>query len=125
MFKLLSLAFLLVFIVPVVASTVLYVVRQNGTDWRFADRSSSGLLLPPARHPEALVRIFSARTVSWRGIVASHSWIVVKRAGAARYQRFDYTAWGTPISVDRFVPDGRWFGSMPPSSSRPMALPRT
>ena len=58
-----------------------------------------------------MVRVFSARTVSWRGILASHSWIVIKEAGAPAYQRFDYTAWGLPIWVDRFVPDGRWFGS--------------
>jgi Protein of unknown function (DUF3750) len=59
------------------------------------------------------VRIFSARTVRWRGIVATHSWIVLKSASAASYSRFDYTAWGEPIWVDRFIPDGRWFGRMP------------
>ena len=51
--------------------------------------------------------------MSWRGILATHSWIVVKEAGASAYQRFDYTAWGQPIWIDRFVPDGRWFGSVP------------
>jgi hypothetical protein len=30
-------------------------------------------------------------------VVATHSWIVVKEAGAAQYSRFDYTAWGEPI----------------------------
>jgi hypothetical protein len=33
--------------------------------------------------------------------------------GDRAYQRFDYTAWGMPIWIDRFVPDGRWFGSAP------------
>jgi hypothetical protein len=51
--------------------------------------------------------------VRWRGIVATHSWIVLKSAGAANYSRFDYTAWDEPIWVDRFIPDGRWFGRMP------------
>jgi len=57
--------------------------------------------------------VFSARTVSWRGIVATHSWVVIKDKDAAAYQRFDYTAWGQPIWIDRFAPDGRWFGSAP------------
>jgi hypothetical protein len=37
----------------------------------------------------------------------------VKEAGAPVYSRFDCTAWGEPIWIDRFVPDGRWFGRVP------------
>lgn len=59
------------------------------------------------------MRVFSARTVSWRSIVATHSWVVIKDTDAAVYQRFDYTAWGQPIWIDRFAPDGRWFGNVP------------
>ena len=82
-------------------------------NWKTADRSSAGLLPPVGPDLGAVVRIFSARTVRWRGIVATHSWIVVKEAGATAYSRFDYTAWGKPIWIDRFVPDGRWFGRTP------------
>lgn len=110
--RLLLLAVLLLFIAPIAVSALLYAGRDR-CDWRSADRSSAGLLPDAARHPEAVVRILSARTVSWRGIFATHSWIVVKEANAAAYSRFDYTAWGRPIWVDRFVPDGRWFGSLP------------
>lgn len=107
------LTFVIVFLAPIALSAALYYLRNDIADWRTADRSSTGLLLPASGHPDAVVRVFSARTVSWRGIVASHSWIVVKEAGGRAYQRFDYTAWGMPIWVDRFVPDGRWFGSAP------------
>ena len=109
----LALIVLLTFIAPVLISAGLYTLRNRGVEWRSADRSSAGLLPPAAAHPDAVVRVFSARTVSWRGIVATHSWIVVKERGARAYARFDYTAWGTPIWVDRFVADGRWFGSRP------------
>jgi hypothetical protein len=101
------------FLLPVALSTALYFARDRIVDWRNADRSSAGLLPPPLPETGAVVRIFSARTVRWRGIVAAHSWIVIKEAGAARYSRFDYTAWGEPIWIDRFVPDGRWFGRVP------------
>lgn len=107
------LAFILLYLVPIAVSAGLYALRSRGTDWRVADKSSSGLLEPAASSPGAVVRVFSARTVSWRGIVATHSWIVVKAADAKSYRRFDYTAWGVPIWIDRFVPDGRWFGSVP------------
>jgi hypothetical protein len=98
------------FVVPLVAATALHFARGRIVDWRNADRSSAGLLPAPLPQTEAVVRIFSARTVRWRGIVATHSWIVVKEAGATKYNRFDYTAWGEPIWIDRFIPDGRWFG---------------
>ncbi|MGH1591409.1 DUF3750 domain-containing protein [Methylobacterium phyllosphaerae] len=112
LFRIAVLAFAALFLVPVAISAFLYAMRASG-DWRLADRSSVGLLPPAEDHPGAVMRIFSARTVSWRGIVATHSWIVVKDRDARSYNRFDYTAWGQPIWVDRFVPDGRWFGNAP------------
>ena len=113
MLRIVLLVLLVVFIAPILVSAGRYYALGTGADWRTADRSSAGLLPPAAGSPGAVVRIFSARTVSWRGIIASHAWVVVKEEGARAYQRFDYTAWGQPIWVDRFVPDGRWFGSVP------------
>ncbi|MCX4194656.1 DUF3750 domain-containing protein [Methylobacterium organophilum] len=112
LFRIALLALAALFLVPVAVSALLYATRASG-DWRLADRSSAGLLPRADAHPGAVLCIFSARTVSWRGIVATHSWIVLKEAGARAYSRFDYTAWGQPIWVDRFVPDGRWFGNPP------------
>lgn len=106
-------AFIILYLVPLAVSACLYAARDEGTDWRLRDRSSIGLLASASEHHDAVVRVFSARTVSWRGILASHSWIVIKDAGASAYQRYDYTAWGGPIWIDRFPPDGRWFGSSP------------
>ena len=107
----LTLGFVIFFLIPVAVSAVLYFVDDRVADWKTADRSSAGLLPPAGPGDGAVVRIFSARTVRWRGIVATHSWIVVKEAGATAYSRFDYTAWGKPIWIDRFVPDGRWLGA--------------
>jgi hypothetical protein len=107
------LAFVLLFLVPLMISAVLDALDDHVKEWRTADRSSAGLLPPARADQRAVVRIFSARTVRWRGIIATHSWIVVKEANAPAYSRFDCTAWGEPIWIDRFVPDGRWFGRMP------------
>jgi hypothetical protein len=104
--------FALVYLVPIAISAALYALKGRHLDWRSADRSSARLLAPASSNGEAAVRIFSARTVSWRGIIATHSWVVIKESGGP-YERFDYTAWGGPIWKDRFVPDGRWFGAEP------------
>ncbi len=104
---------LLLIIGPIIVSTVNYLASDRRGNWQIADRSSAGLLPPASRHPDAVVRVYAARTVRWRGIFAVHSWIVLKERGAARYTRYDYTAWGEPIRVDGFAPDGRWFGAVP------------
>jgi Protein of unknown function (DUF3750) len=109
----LALLFALIYVFPIAISAAIYYLGGKNVDWRSADRSTTGLLPAPINKPEAVVRIFSARTVSWRGIIASHSWIVIKDERAGAYHRFDYTAWGQPIWVDRFPPDARWFGSKP------------
>ncbi len=109
---LLLLGFLFLFLAPAALRAAVY-WRAPAFDWRGADRSATGLLPPAQRHPEAAVRVFAARTVSWRGIVAVHCWIVLKDAGAARYDRYDLTAWGDPIRLNGFDPDGRWFGQAP------------
>jgi hypothetical protein len=106
-------AFALLIIVPVALSSILYLLGDRRGNWKTADRSSAGLLAEASEHPDAVIRVYAARTVRWRGIFAVHSWIVVKERGARRYTRYDYTAWGEPIRVDGFAPDGRWFGAIP------------
>ena len=107
------LIFLLLIIAPITISTASYLRGDRRDNWQVADRSSAGLLPKAADHPDALVRIFAARTVRWRGIFAVHTWTVVKERGASRYSRYDYTAWGEPIRIDGFSADGRWFGAEP------------
>ena len=107
------LLFVLFYLLPLGISAALYQTRMAGTDWWSADRSSAGLLPSPSRSPEAVVRVFAAPTVRWRGIFAVHCWIVFKPEGASRYTRYDYTAWGDPIRLNGFEADGRWFGQAP------------
>lgn len=105
--------FVIVFLAPIAVSAAIYFATQRPIDWRNADRSSAGLLPAAEEHKAAVVRIFAARTVRWRGILATHSWIVMKGSGERSYTRYDYMAWGEPIRVNGFVADGRWFGRVP------------
>ena len=103
--------FILLYLLPLGISAARYWRDGTGAGWRTADRSSAGLL--PPNEGRAAIRVFSAQTVRWRGIFATHSWIVFKTAAAPGYTRYDYTAWGDPVRLDGFAPDGRWFGRVP------------
>jgi hypothetical protein len=104
----------LLYLLPLAISGLMYWLDGSGPGWRTADRSSIGALPSPSLHRGAVVRIFSAQTVRWRGIFATHTWIAFKAENAPTYTRYDYTAWGElPIRVNGFEPDGRWFGRMP------------
>src|SRR5205085_5018083 len=105
--------FLFLIITPLMFSTAKYLVGDRQGNWQTADRSSAGLLPKAGENADALIRVYAARTVRWRGIFAVHSWIIVKERGASHYTRYDYTAWGEPIREDGFAPDGRWFGALP------------
>jgi hypothetical protein len=106
--------FALLYVLPLALAALLYRLDGSGPGWRTADRSSIGALPLAALHKAAVVRVFSAKTVRWRGIFASHSWIVFKADNAPSFTRYDYTAWSTlPIRANGFEPDGRWFGQIP------------
>jgi hypothetical protein len=106
-----SLSLLVLIALPVALSAARYWQAVH-SEWWAADRSSAGLLPPARARSHSMVRVYAARTVRWKGIFAVHTWIVLKH-GAGPYERYDLTAWGEPIRVNGFVPDGRWFGEMP------------
>ena len=109
----LPLLVLLAILLPIGLAAAHHAATYEGPDWGATGRASANLLPPAEAWPAATIRVYAARTVRWRGIFATHTWLVVKEAGAARYDRFDYTAWGDPIRTNGFPPDARWFGAEP------------
>lgn len=106
------------FLVPLLASTGCTLMDRGGMDWRAARRDSTGQAPDPALNRQAVVQVYGARTVGWRGAFGVHTWIVVKPAGAERYRRYEVVGWGVSrgvpaIRVDRFGPDDHWFGAAP------------
>lgn len=83
--------------------------------WRDAPRHSSGLAPDPMKSPEAIVQIYSARAFNWRGYVATHPWIIVKRSGARAFTRYEVVGWGggQALKENYALPDGMWFGAEP------------
>ncbi len=87
--------------------------------WWQGSRDSAGLIAPAAEEAEAIVRVFGARAVSWRGAFAIHTWIAVKPAGASAYTRFEVIGWRyfhglSPVKdSEDATPDRYWFGNRP------------
>jgi hypothetical protein len=92
--------------------------QRSPGNWRQASREPVGLAPDPAVTPEAVVQVYAARAVRWRGYVGVHTWIAVKAAGASAYTVYEVMGWrlrraGTALSVGERVPDSRWFGNAP------------
>jgi hypothetical protein len=91
--------------------------RASGNWWELS-REPSGQAPDPARTREAVVQVYAARAVGWRGLLAVHTWIALKPSGAAAYTRYEVMGWGVgrgahAIRVNRTGPDNDWFGSRP------------
>jgi Protein of unknown function (DUF3750) len=92
--------------------------RDAGVPWYEARRDASGLAPDPATTREAVIQVYAARAVAWRGIFAVHTWIALKPAGAAHFTRYEVMGFGVAdgapaIRIDRTGPDNYWFGAKP------------
>ena len=111
--KLIVLTILALFLLPVAARAALFAYENGPRSWRDADWSSTGTLPAAAAHPAARVLVMTGQTGGWKGTVAVHSWIVLKRAGARSWTRYDVVGWGNPVRTNGWAPDGRWYGNTP------------
>lgn len=112
---LLLLALLLLGPIGVLASGTL----DLSTPWHQSDRSSTGQAPDPAAEPQAVVQVYGARTVRWRGAFGIHPWVAVKRAGAPAYTTWQIVGWrarhgGDALAEGRTgTPDTHWYGARP------------
>jgi hypothetical protein len=86
--------------------------------WRYASREPVGLAPDPAMTPEAVVQVYAARAVSWRGYFGVHTWLAVKPQRANEYTVHEVLGWrlrraGSVVVRSTRAPDGRWFGNEP------------
>ncbi|WP_420408997.1 DUF3750 domain-containing protein [Hoeflea sp.] len=110
--KKLLLALFLCFISPALASVGVMAAGSYPNSWRSADWSSTGQF-PEARDDrQAAIYVMAARTGGLKGALASHSWIVTKPESGS-YTRYDKVGWGSPIRVNGYPPDGRWYSNEP------------
>ena len=112
---------LLLFLVIFIALplyTVLSGQAPLGRDFRTADRSSAGMAPRAENTPEAIVQVYHARALNWRGIFGVHTWIATKAENAPEYLVHQVIGWrlyrglSAVVSVPG-IPDARWFGNEP------------
>jgi hypothetical protein len=111
--KLITVVIFALFLLPIAARAALFMVEDRPRSWRDADWSSVGMLPKPAEHQDARLLVFSGRTGGLKGLIAAHSWIVLKREGARTWERYDVVGWGTPVRLNGWAADGRWYGDIP------------
>src|SRR5262245_28487266 len=66
---------------------------RSKADWRSAGWESTGLAPAPATTSEAVVQVYAARTVGWRGVFGVHTWVAVKSADAREYTVYEVIGW--------------------------------
>lgn len=91
-------------------------VVLSGQSWSTARRDSAEMAPDPRKNrDEANVQIYAAPTFGWRGLLAVHPWIIIKKAGETEFSRYEVISWGSTNVVrrDYALPDGYWFGAKP------------
>ena len=103
---------------PLSVAYLAYSGQLSARDWRTASREPAGLA--PTRPPrrEAVVQVYSARAVSWRGWFGVHTWIAVKPRDASEFTVHEVMGWrlkrtGTAL-VGAQSPGGRLLVRQPP-----------
>jgi hypothetical protein len=93
-------------------------VDRAGRSWWELPSGPSGQAPDPALAREAVLQVYAARTVGWRGLLAVHTWIALKPTDASTYTRYEVMGWGVTrglpaVRVNRAGPDNHWFGARP------------
>jgi hypothetical protein len=86
------LIFSLLFVLGLPLYTVLSGQVPLGRDYRTADRASAGIAPPAETTAEAVVQVYGARALNWRGIFGVHTWIATKPPEATQYTRGRFRA---------------------------------
>ncbi|MFQ5932475.1 MAG: DUF3750 domain-containing protein [Nitrospiraceae bacterium] len=108
----------LLLLLAILSFMILTGTVKLGRDWRTADRSSAGIAPDPEKTPEAVVQVYAARALNWRGIFSVHTWIVTKPENAPQYTVHQVIGWrlwrGLPaVASAPDIPDRYWFGNLP------------
>ncbi len=87
-------------------------------DWRTASREPAGLAPDPATTPEAVVQVYAARAIRWRGYFGVHTWLAVKPAGARAFTVYELMGYqtrrtGNGVRTSQRAADAYWFGNRP------------
>src|SRR5574341_1096364 len=103
-------------VIPVVM--ILSGAVSLGRDYRTANRDSAGIAPDPAETPEAVVQVYAARALNWRGLFGVHTWIATKPEKAPQFTVHQMIGWRVlrdlpGVISEPGIPDRNWFGNRP------------
>ena len=105
---------LIVFALPSFASIAIWKLNDHGPNsWREADWSSSGMMNLNPDLESAEIHVLAARTGRIKGALSVHSWLLLKVPGETKYRRYDVVGWGTPVRLNAYAADARWYSNLP------------
>lgn len=111
--KLLLWGIALIFLFPALTHLGYWVIQDQPRSWRSASWASAGILPSRPTTNDARIYLMSARTGGLKGAFSDHSWLVIKKPGSNKYDRYDVVGWGYPVRKNAFDPDGRWYSNLP------------
>ncbi len=108
----------LIFLLALPLLTILTGTVTLGRDYRTANRDSAGIAPDPAETAEAVVQVYAARALNWRGIFGVHTWIATKPQNAPHYTVHQVIGWRAlrdlpALFSEPGIPDRNWFGNRP------------
>lgn len=112
----------LILLAAYLACSLLYVAfsgELGAQNWRTASREPAGLAPDPATTPEAVIQVYAARAVSWRGYFGVHTWIAVKPTRAEHFTVYEVMGFrvrrggGSAVYARERAADGYWYGNRP------------
>lgn len=113
LFKRIAALVFAIYLIPGLAAAGLWATKERPGSWRDADWSSSRMLPDARENRDARIYVMAASTGGFKGAFAVHSWIVLKRKGADRYDRYDVVGWGNPVRKNGYDADGKWYSNAP------------
>lgn len=102
-------SFVAFFLLPVLGAAGTLAYHGGPRHWSQWDHTVVSGMPNAASHPDARVVVMTGRTRGWKGALAVHSWIVVKRQNDPAWRRYDVAGWGSPVRLNWWPPD-LWFG---------------
>lgn len=105
-------------LVAIPAVMILSGAVSLGRDYRTANRDSAGIAPDPAETPEAVVQVYAARALNWRGLFGVHTWIATKPEKAPQFTVHQMIGWRVlrnlpGVLSEPGIPDRNWFGNRP------------
>src|ERR1051325_2386055 len=89
-----------------------------GQDYRTAHRDRARIAPDPKMTREAVVQVYAARALNWRGIFGVHTWIATKPENASEFTVHQVIGWRLMRNLaglfsEAAIPDRNWFGNRP------------